>query len=473
MPSDSSFILPPSSFHLNLSRFNIYGDFWLRALRQGARSCPWYLEPVFIGGCTVLFFVVLKKTRNAVASNLRIIHPGASRWMSQLRVLRVFWNFAWTLADLMHVRLGEEVISWEIVGKEYLEALENSTAGSILLTAHMGNYDVAAPIFAPCFKQKIHMVRTPERQRESQEFHQQKRQEEQSSTFVIHYNEPGNMLGVELARCLGEGDVVAIQGDRILFDVSPMTVNFREGITWNLPRGPFMLGMVAKAAIYPVFIIRMGYRRYRIEAFPAIEMSQHREGREAAQKEAAQRWSEVLASMVVKHWRQWFVFEPVFGEQVSASQSSGETTASPEETKPCLEIKANHQRTAGPVFTASTGFGLWSLLMMIQWLGSWQPLNTFTQIMAWLCLPLLWFLMWVLVLMLFILVSLVSMKLFRLSEQASEFISTALLLMGGSWLALNTLHSASMPWLGWAWFAGLAVFAVRAVQTKYGLNPVR
>ncbi len=411
-----------------------------------------------MAGFTALFFVVLKKGRNAVASNLRVIHPGSSWLMSQLRVFRVFWNFAWTLTDLMHVRLGEKVISWEIVGKQYLEVLENEQKGAILLTAHMGNYDVAAPVFAPRFKQKIHMVRTPERQRQSQEFQQKNRAHEQSSTFVIHYNEPGNMLGVELARCLREGDVVAIQGDRILFDVSPMTVNFCEGVEWNLPRGPFMLAMVARAAIYPVFIIRMGYRRYRIEAFPAIEMSRHREGREAAQKEAAQRWSDILAQIVVKHWRQWFVFEPVFGDQKALNKQSIESTKKREDAAPCHEIRAEDPRSAKSAFIAATGIGLWSLMMMAAGLNSQASGSLSFQFLAWFSLPFVWFLAWVLTLKLTILTALLVTKLFRISEKLGAAISSVLLLSGCSWIAVLNLRGPVMPWLGWVWFSGFAVF---------------
>ena len=222
----------------------------------------------------------------------------------------VFWNYAWTLADEMHVKLGEDVISWEVHGVSHLEAVENSAKGAILMTAHMGNYDVAAPFFAPRFKQKIHMVRTPERQKESQDYQHSLRVK--SGGFMVHYNEPGSMLGVELAKCLGDGDVVAIQGDRILFDVSSIPLRFDEHSEWQLPRGPFMLAAVTGAAIHPMFIVRSGYRKYRIESFPPIEIDRRREARATAQQDVARRWSEVLKGVVVRHWNNWFVFEGVF-----------------------------------------------------------------------------------------------------------------------------------------------------------------
>ena len=177
----------------------------------------------------------------------------------------------------------------------------------------MGNYDIAAPVFADRFKRTIHMVRTPERDSESNNYQHELRARQQSHAFVIHYNEPGNMLGVELARSIGEGGIVAIQGDRILFDVSPMTVPFDNQHEWRLPRGPFLLSLITRCEIHPVFILRMGYRRYRIEAHSPIFVNvKHPDGREAAQMEVAGQWSKILREAVQKHWRQWYVFEPIF-----------------------------------------------------------------------------------------------------------------------------------------------------------------
>lgn len=261
---------------------------------------------------TGLFWMVCGKARNAVATNLRTLIPRSWGWVNQLRAYRVFWNFAWTMTDLSHVRRGEDVIVWEIVGKECLEVLEEKTGGAVLLTAHMGNYDVAAPMFAHYFRRTVHMVRAPERDQKSQNFQSEHRLKSRQGQFVVHYNEPGNMLGIELAGAIAEGGVVAIQGDRILFDVSPMKVGFKEGVEWQVPQGPFLLALVSKVEIHPVFIIRMGYRRYRVMAKEAIGVKVVGRDKQGAMRVAAQAWSETIRPVMEKHWMQWFVFEPVF-----------------------------------------------------------------------------------------------------------------------------------------------------------------
>lgn len=264
---------------------------------------------------TFIFWVFCGRARNAVAGNLKFILPGSSRMGNRLRALRVFWNFAWSITDSARVQEGQDVITWDIVGREHLHELEVKETGAILLTAHMGNYDVAAPVFADRFKHPIHMVRAPERQQENQEFQDHKRKQQTSEAFVIHYNEPGSMLGVELVRAIGEGGIVAIQGDRILFDVAPLRLTYKEGVSWQVPRGPFTLAMVARASIHPVFIIRLGYRRYRVQAFPPILMVVEGRDKESAQRAAAEQWNAVLREVIEQHWWQWFVFEPVFEKE--------------------------------------------------------------------------------------------------------------------------------------------------------------
>lgn len=304
-----------------LRRFSVYGDIWMRYLHWGARHCPWFMEPVFMAGFTFIFWALCGTARNAVARNLTFVLPGTSLLGNQFRAFRVFWNFAWTMTDLAHVRNGDDIITWEVSGMPDLLKLQAKEDGAVLMTAHMGSYDVAAPMFANRFKCPIHMVRAPERMRESQEFQKNKRERQESEDFVVHYNEPGSMLGVELARAIGEGGIVAIQGDRVLFDVSPMRLDFKPGVEWNIPRGPFILASVARTTIHPVFIIRMGYRRYRVHAEPSFGVATAGLDRNESQMKAASQWNQVLRSVIEQYWYQWFVFEDVFASQPDAAKT--------------------------------------------------------------------------------------------------------------------------------------------------------
>jgi predicted LPLAT superfamily acyltransferase len=294
------------------SRLNIYGDFWLRLLSLGARLTPWFLEPLLIVCQSVLFYLACSPARRALLANLRVLFPHDTLLTRHRRAFLVIWNFAWSLTDAAHVRSGQQIIDWEIEGLDHLNLLAEIPTGVIILTAHMGNYDLAAPLFASRLRRQLHLVRSPERQQRSQAYASKQRDHMASEWCVIHYNEPGNMLAVKLATLLKENQIVAIQGDRILFDVSATTLPFSSGHEWRLPKGPFLLGLISHCPIVPLFITRVGWRRYRITAHPPYHWPEGRSDKATTLRHAELWWSGILTETIRQHWHQWFVFEPAF-----------------------------------------------------------------------------------------------------------------------------------------------------------------
>jgi hypothetical protein len=363
------------------------------------------------------------------------------------------------------------------MGDVHLAILERETKGAVLLTAHMGNYDVAAPLFAERLQRPIHMVRAPEREKKSQEFQAAQHERERRAGFVVHYNEPGNMLGMDLARAIQEGGVVAIQGDRILFDVSPMEITYREGITWQIPRGPFLLALVTKALIHPVFIVRMGYRRYRVVAAAPIEVVlQADRDKEAAQRAAAEKWNVILREVMERHWRQWFVFEPVFkkvGESGERQTPVADTTeASLEEQRtPDRIIPAESGHGAGAALTFSAAIGCWTGLVMLRWLLERSIGCTGCMISSVLVWPILWFLAMVALAQGSLWAALGFVKITRLPMRHYDLVACSITLAVLSVVAWQEHHSGCPMgwWLGVLWFVGLGVALIwRLLQPRKG-----
>src|SRR5690606_2442760 len=117
--------------------------------------------------------------------------------------------------------------------------------------------------------------------------------------FRTLYNKPDNHLGIELARILGEGHLVAVQGDRVIFDVSPMEVEVEPGLTMRLPKGPLFLARATNAPVYPLFITRDGWRRYRVTILPPLDLPPRRRGQD---DEAAAIWAAAVLDIARRHW---------------------------------------------------------------------------------------------------------------------------------------------------------------------------
>jgi len=293
-------------------RFGVFGDLPTRLLMRGLRVIPWFLEPLLVAVWTLVFFGVAGEQRRAVASNLRAMFPDWSGLRSLFGAYRVFWNFAGTYVDAMRSETGTGEVDWVIEGLEYFNQLASHEGGCLILTAHMGNYDMAAPLFSSKFGKTVYAVRAKEREAEMQAIKEAELREKErlNPFFKTLYNDGGEMLGVELARLLNEGNVVAVQGDRVVFDVSPVEVEVRPGLMMKLPKGPLFLTRITKAECFPLFIIRDGWRRYRVKVFPPVILPLRKRG--PGEDPGLGAWSEALLQGVMPHWDQWFVFEKVF-----------------------------------------------------------------------------------------------------------------------------------------------------------------
>ena len=80
-------------------------------------------------------------------------------------------------------------------------------------------------------------------------------------------------------------------------------------------RGAVEAAVAANVPIVPVFIVRIGWRRYRAIAHEPFQWTGDPRDKNAAQNAAARWWSACLRKVVEQHWYQWFVFERVFERQ--------------------------------------------------------------------------------------------------------------------------------------------------------------
>ena len=110
---------------------------------------------------------------------------------------------------------------------------------------------------------------------------------------------------------LRRGEIVSIQGDRVVGDVAP-TDGRLFGRCAQLPNGPFILARAAEVPIFPLFIVRGGYRSYEIIVREPIRVCRHSVERQNDIAPAVTQWCNVLEQTIAQHCSQWFGFAPVF-----------------------------------------------------------------------------------------------------------------------------------------------------------------
>jgi predicted LPLAT superfamily acyltransferase len=253
-------------------------------------------------------FLLWGAGRRGVMHNLRAILPGSRALPNFFRTYRVFWNFAWTIADHMRFQELRVVPDWEFDGLENFRRLESTRGGAIILTAHMGNYDLGAHLFATISERRIVMVRAPETDERTREWVERHHGRTAAEGLTIGFNTGAGELALDLLSALRNGDIIAIQGDRVTPGISALPATL-FGRAAEVPAGPFALAMAAGVPIFPLFIARRGLRRYRLFVGEPFEVVRSRNRTESFER-AVSRWTEELEIVVRAAWFQWFNFAP-------------------------------------------------------------------------------------------------------------------------------------------------------------------
>src|SRR5260370_6424482 len=146
--------------------------------------------------------------------------------------------------------------------------------GGIVRTAHRGNYDLGAALFGERFDRQIRMVRAPEPDALAAQHVDLALQQSSAGAVKVGYSDDGTSLAFDLLNALRRGEIISIQGDRVVGVVgrAPAKLFGREVF---LPNGPFVLSIVSETPIYPLFIVRIGYRKYKIIAREPIACSRY------------------------------------------------------------------------------------------------------------------------------------------------------------------------------------------------------
>lgn len=249
-----------------------------------------------------------RKYTRALSANLSVIlgRPADSREVRRAAKDLLDAHFtAWL--DFLHfaTRPPEEAsrLVESVVGYSRIVEGRDQGNGVLLLTAHLGNWEVGGLMLAE-MKQPISVVLVPDIfpavERARRDLH---------ARAGITEIRVDRSLAPTLAvlRALKANGIVAMQGDRD-FSNTGIAVPF-FGRDAYFPRGPFLVAMATSATVLPAFIIRAPDGRYRAVVEEPLAIERGRD-REAALRENVRRYVAVLEKYVSANPEQWYCFYP-------------------------------------------------------------------------------------------------------------------------------------------------------------------
>lgn len=294
-----------------LGPFHVTGVFWYRFHAFGARRSERAIR-VLIPLFTAFFFCTIFAIRRAVAANLEAVLGPCGWWRRQRRLWRTFHTFAWCQTERYErLETDRPFEVEEVEGMECWRRLRRSGRGVILLTGHVGNWEMASAVPSARERVTLHVVREEEMDRQAQAWVEGRLRDRLGAGYVTHFaSGPDPRLGLEMREALERGEVVALQGDRPRRGGRSVEVEL-FGRPYGLAMGPLMLARQTGVPLLPAFVHRLGRRRYALRFGAPIEV-EHTADRDADLAAAGARFAAELERAVRRTPHQWFVFREIW-----------------------------------------------------------------------------------------------------------------------------------------------------------------
>lgn len=197
-------------------------------------------------------FIFADKDRADTWANLKTIFPDKSD--SELKRIRLamFRNFAKYLVDFFRFPvIDKEYLTRKvrIENLEYVREALDRKKGAIMLTAHIGNWELGGVAMAQCNYAPLWAVALPHKTAEVNDFFNSRR--ESKGIRVIPFGKAARQCFEVLRR----GEMLALVGDRDFSHDAGAVVEFFGKKTY-FPKGPAAFALKTGASIVPGFVIR-------------------------------------------------------------------------------------------------------------------------------------------------------------------------------------------------------------------------
>jgi len=220
---------------------------------------------------------------------------GFSTWKSFWMAVSCFNRFGQTLVDRIAVQTRHR--------KHFTQSFINESAlleaangqGGILLSGHVGNWEIAGNLIKQRITSKINIVMLDAEVEKVKEF--LKNQTGGPGYNLIPIKDDLSHL-ILIHAALKRKELVAIHADRVS-DKGKVIERPFLGKTASFPAGPFILASRFKVPVFMVYGVKTSARHYELSAKEAIAGSE---------EEIASQYVEHLETMVRKHPGQWFNF---------------------------------------------------------------------------------------------------------------------------------------------------------------------
>lgn len=294
-------------------RHRYHATGYLRVVFTIIPRLPKILHPAAALVTTAVFFTLLKNERRAVMRNLSVM-TGRSGWRTWLNAYRVFYSFCDFIVSYCYVPQAKDeellaMLSNPDRGADIIDRCLSQGRGVLVWTAHVANWEFASRLLE-LHGRRVVVARVVEpnnlAERQLRDLMTNER------LRAVDLLDPTAVL--QLLSALRAGDIVAMQGDRLLHG-SGVTVPF-FGRPTRFPTGPFHVALAAGVPVVPGIVVRTGWLRYRMMVAQPLWMDSG-QPRDESIKQAVTGATAFLEARLREYPQQWLNFFDIWPADAS------------------------------------------------------------------------------------------------------------------------------------------------------------
>jgi len=242
------------------------------------------------------YFIFLTKSNRAIFYYFRK-RLGYSWLQSKRMVFKSYYTFGQTIIDKISISAGlRSSFTYEFDGIKILKRLLAEKKGGVLISAHIGNFEIAEHFFGEIdLDFQINLV-TTDLEHSAIKNYIESITKKSGIKFIIVKDDLSHIFEINAA--LARNELVCFTGDRYFEGVKFLSGDLL-GETAKFPAGPFLIASRLKVPVVFVYVMKEPKLHYHLYAREAEV--KHRD-----EKALLKAYTESVESMVQKYPLQWF-----------------------------------------------------------------------------------------------------------------------------------------------------------------------
>lgn len=243
------------------------------------------------------YFLFLKKSNQAIYYYFKN-RLKYSTFKSKLSIFKSYFTFGQTIIDKTAISAGlRDKFTYEFDGIEILQRLLKEKKGGVLISAHIGNFEIAEHFFAEIdLEFQINLVTTDQEHSIIKKYLESVSKKKSSIKFIIVKEDLSHIFDINNA--LANNELICFTGDRYFEGVKCLKGNL-FGEEANFPAGPFLIASRLKVPVVFVYVMKENNLHYHL--YTRESKAKHRDAQGLLNA-----YIESVEYMLNKYPLQWF-----------------------------------------------------------------------------------------------------------------------------------------------------------------------